>query len=98
MPSLTGKQRRYLRGLGHHLKPALMIGKDGVTESVITSAGQYLDAHELMKIRLQDGCPLSAREASGHLRDVLGAETAQRIGRILLLYRPAAEGRICLPR
>lgn len=97
MPSLTGKQRRYLRGLGHHLKPALMIGKDGMTDSVLASAGQYLDAHELIKIRLQDGCPMNAREAASYLRDALGAETAQKIGRILLLYRPAPEGRIRLP-
>jgi len=29
--ALTGKQKRYLRGLGHHLKAVIMIGKEEVS-------------------------------------------------------------------
>jgi len=86
-----------LRGLGHHLKPAVMIGKDGVTDTVVASAGQYLDAHELIKIKLRDGCPLTLQEAEERLSEALGTETAQKIGQTLLLYWPTPEGRIRLP-
>jgi len=27
---LTGKQKRYLRGLGHKLKPVVLIGQSGI--------------------------------------------------------------------
>ncbi|MBU3915253.1 YhbY family RNA-binding protein, partial [bacterium] len=32
---LKGKQARYLRGLGHSMKPLLQVGKSGITESFI---------------------------------------------------------------
>jgi RNA-binding protein len=30
---LTGKQKRYLRGVGHHLNPVIIIGKGEITEA-----------------------------------------------------------------
>ena len=53
---LTGKQKRYLRGLGHHLKPLLMLGRDGITDNVISAANAVLDAHELIKVKVGNGC------------------------------------------
>ena len=41
---LTGKQARYLRGLGHHLKPLVMLGRDGLSDNVITAANAVLAA------------------------------------------------------
>ena len=32
---LSGKQKSYLRGLGHHLDAVLHVGKEGVTEGLI---------------------------------------------------------------
>ena len=43
--SLTGAQRRYLRGLGHTLKPTVRVGKNGVTEGVIDAMAVALDDH-----------------------------------------------------
>ncbi|WP_235269768.1 YhbY family RNA-binding protein [Geoalkalibacter subterraneus] len=54
---LTGKQARYLRSLGHHLEAVIMVGKDGVTDNLVESTDESLVAHELVKIKLQRGCP-----------------------------------------
>ena len=45
---LSGKQKRYLRGLGHHLKPLIMLGKEGISDNVINAANAVLSAHELI--------------------------------------------------
>ena len=64
---LTGKQVRYLRGLGHHLKPLAMLGREGITDSVIAAVDAVLDAHELVKVKVGSGCPLDRREAAASL-------------------------------
>lgn len=85
--ALTGAQRRALRGLGHHLKPILQIGKAGITDAVVKATAEALDRHELIKIStLRDG-PLTHKEAPKLLAARAGAHVAQVIGRTALLYR-----------
>src|SRR5438477_8920180 len=48
---LTGAQRRYLRGLANPLKPVVMIGKGGLTDSVRATVEQTLATRELIKIK-----------------------------------------------
>lgn len=96
---LTSEQRRYLRALAHTLHPVVMIGNQGLTPSVIREIAQSLDAHELIKIRVQN----DDREARLAMYDTicqdLGAAPVQHIGKLLIVYRPAAEkARITLPK
>lgn len=84
---LNSKQCRYLRGLGHHLSPVVMLGKDGITENLITAANEVLTAHELIKVKLLDTCPLDRNEASQGLSDKTGAAVAQLLGKTILLYK-----------
>jgi len=94
---LTGKQRRHLRGLGHHLKPVLMVGREGLSEKGLQSADAYLRIHELLKLKVLDGCPLSVSEVVERLEQSLGAACAGKIGRTALIYRSADEPKIILP-
>ena len=55
---LSGKQVRYLRGLGHHLDPVIMLGKGGLSEAIVDKTSEALDTHELIKVKVQDGCDL----------------------------------------
>ena len=48
---LTGKQKRYLRGIGHNLSAIFQIGKDGVHQTQIEGIDAALEAHELIKIK-----------------------------------------------
>ena len=101
-PVLTGKQARHLRGLGHHLKPMAMLGKEGITDNVVAAVEAVLTVHELIKVRIQENCPLDRKEAAEQLSQQTGAAVAQILGKTFLLYRPnpdlADDDRIKLPR
>ena len=84
---LTGKQVRYLRGLGHHLKPLAMLGREGLTDSVIAAVDAVLDAHELVKVKVGNGCPLDRREAAALLAAKTFAAEVQVLGKTILLFR-----------
>lgn len=85
--SLSGKQRRYLRSLGHHLQALVQIGKQGVSDGVVTAADEALGSHELVKIRRSSDCPQSRKEVATSLSEALGAELVQQLGHTVLLYR-----------
>ena len=85
--ALTGKQVRQLRSLAHHLDPVVLVGKSGVNESVVSQAGAALEARELIKCGVQDGCPSSAADVAHELAERAGADVVQVIGRKFSLYR-----------
>src|SRR5262245_20880661 len=96
--NLGGKQRRFLRSLGHHLDPVVQIGKYGVTEEVTAAVEEALARHELIKVRCGSECPLDRDEVGSSLATALTAEVVQKLGRTLLLYRPDPDHpRIALP-
>ena len=98
MTKLTGKQARYLRGLGHHLKPIVMIGKDEINEAVIAATEEALTVHELVKIKLQEGCLSDRKDVAEELATATSAVIAQIMGGTILLFRPGEEQKITLPR
>ena len=88
---ITGKQRKELKKMAHELRPTAMIGKDGLTETVVASINTYLEAHELIKVQLQEGAELDTKQTANEVADRLGAEFVQSIGRRFVLYRPAKD-------
>lgn len=94
---LSGKQKRYLRGLGHHLKPVVMVGKEEVNSAVVATTEEALEQHELIKVKLQEGCISDRKSVAAELSEQTGAAVAQVMGRTILLYRPAREPQITLP-
>lgn len=85
---LTGKQKRTLRALGHHLRPVLTVGKGGVAAAVVHQLEDNLLAHELVKVKVLQACPEEPAAVAAQLTEETGAALAQRMGRTLLLYRP----------
>jgi RNA-binding protein len=94
---LTGKQKRYLRGLGHPLKAVITIGKGEINESLIKETMEALDVHELIKVKILESCLTDRHEAAEELADATGAEVAQVLGRTFLLYKKAEKAVIELP-
>lgn len=88
---ITGKQRSELKRLAQELKPTVMIGKDELTPSVIAAIDDYLAAHELVKVQIQEGAVLDPKETANEVAEELGAEFVQAIGRRFVLYRRAAD-------
>ena len=68
-PMLTGKQRRYLRGLGHELKVVVQVGKGGIDDGVIAAVDQALTDHELIKLKVGDNANLDRHDAATRPRD-----------------------------
>jgi RNA-binding protein len=84
---LTGKQLRYLRSLGHHLKPLVMLGRDGLTDNVINATDAVLGAHELLKVKIGNGFLLERRAAADAIAARTGSEVVQILGKTFLLFR-----------
>ncbi len=84
---ITTKQRSSLRARAHSLTPVVIVGKEGVSEQVIKSVDDVLEARELIKIRLLNNCPISTREVSSIICQKLSAEGVQCIGSIVVIYR-----------
>lgn len=84
---ITTKQRSALKAKAHSLTPVVIIGKEGVSDAVVQSVNDVLEARELIKIRLLNNCPLSTREVSAILCEKLQAEGVQCIGSMVVIYR-----------
>ncbi len=96
---LFGKQRRYLRSLGHHLDPVVHVGQRGLTEAVVEKTIAELEHHELIKLKISRDCPAPIKEAAAELADATGSHLAQVLGRTVLLYRRRGrDPEIKLPR
>ena len=88
---ITGKQRSELKRMAQKIRPTVMIGKEGLTETVVSSIDRYLDAHELIKVQLQEGAILDPKETANVVADKLNADFVQAIGRKFVLYRKATD-------
>ncbi len=84
---LTQKDKKKLKGLGHHLKPVLRVGKEGLTEGVMKSLNKSLDDHELIKIQFLETAGLDRKEDAQKLADRVKADVIQILGYKTLLYR-----------
>jgi RNA-binding protein len=97
--TLTGKQRRHLRSLGHHLEPVVQLGRLGLSEAAIAAVDAALDQHELVKVRIGTECPDDRHDVAERLAPAVKGEVAQVLGRTLLVYRRhPKDPRITLPR
>jgi RNA-binding protein len=90
--SLTPKQRVQLKSLAHSLKPIHQVGKDGLTETALTAIREAFSHRELLKVKVQEAAPLTAREAGEMIPERLeGVEHVQTIGRTVVLFRRHSE-------
>lgn len=96
--TLSVKQRQYLRGLAHPLKPLVQIGTKGIGDSVIEQIEAQLAAHELIKVRFNTESAVEPADAVDEVVARTRSELVQKTGRILILYRRHDEKpKIALP-
>jgi RNA-binding protein len=95
---LSEKQKRHLRGLGHALKPIILIGNAGATDAVVAETVRALNDHELIKVRVS-GMERDARdEALDSLATRTQSDIVGRIGHTAVFYRRHPEKpKILLP-
>ncbi|KAF0094587.1 MAG: hypothetical protein E1N59_1892 [Puniceicoccaceae bacterium 5H] len=84
---LSAADRKRLRGLAQRLKPAVSIGKAGLSPTVIKELEFNLERHELIKIRLPD---IDREERKALLEktcDTVGAQLCGSVGHTASIYR-----------
>ena len=88
---LTPAQRKEHRAEAHHLNAVVMIGSDGLTPAVQKETDAALNAHGLIKVRVQSDDRASREEIFQTLANELNAAPIQHIGKLLVLWRPVPE-------
>ena len=83
----TSKQRAKLKSLASTLKPIAQVGKEGISQNLVVSLSQALEAHELIKINLLPTSGEDGENLAANLADLLHAEVVCVIGRKAILYR-----------
>lgn len=95
---LNNKQKQFLKGLAHNLKPVVQLGANGLTEGVLVEINNALDHHELIKVKV----PSEDREEKKLIMDAIVRETQavnlQTIGHILVLFKQSSEKKIDIPK
>ena len=84
---LTSKERAELRAQATNIDTTLMVGKSGVTESVIAEAENLLTARELVKGKVLEGAMMTPREVCDELCEATGADGVAVIGTKFVIYR-----------
>ena len=90
--TLTDEQKQRLRGLGHKLKPVIIVGAGGLSESLLDEFERSLAHHELMKIRVNVGDRDERDQAITHLCERSHAALIQRVGNTALLFLKKPKG------
>lgn len=84
---LTSKQRAELRAQANGLDTTLMVGKEGVTDTVIAEAENQLTARELIKGKVLESAMLTPREVSDAICEATGADGVSVVGTKFVIYR-----------
>jgi len=85
--NLSESQKKFLRGLGHQLKPVIMIGDAGLTDSVLSEFSSSIEHHELIKVRVRAGDRKVRDEIIDELCRQGSCSLVTRIGNVALVYR-----------
>lgn len=84
---LTNKDKQKLRGVAQTRRALFQIGKDNISENMIKTISDSLEAHELVKISMLKTCTMAPREAALDLCAGTNSEIVQIIGKTIVLYR-----------
>ena len=84
---MTSKQRSNLKSIAATLKPIAQVGKEGVSDNLLKSLSDALEAHELIKLNLLPASGEDEDALAASIASALNAEVVIVIGRRAVLYR-----------
>lgn len=85
--TITSKQRSRLKSLAANLRPVTQIGKGGVTDNLLKTLSDALEAHELIKVNVLASADDDAVNLAENVADLLEAVPVAVIGRKAIFYR-----------
>ena len=86
MKTLSGSQKRSLKSQAHHLKPVVLVGRNGITDSLIEGLPHRLDDHELIKIKFID-FKEEKKDLAGEIVSRTASALVTLIGNIAIIYK-----------
>ncbi len=85
--SLTEQQKKHLRGLGHALKPVIMVGQHGLSKALLDEFERSIAHHELIKVKVSVGDHEARDKAIAAMCEHSHAQLIQRVGNMALVFR-----------
>ncbi len=84
---INSKQRAALRSMAAQIQPIMQIGKGGITDNLVKTVSDALEARELIKLTVLENCDYTTRDVADELAEATRAEVVAVIGRKVVLYR-----------
>lgn len=88
---INQQQKKHFQAIGHHLKPIVIIAKNGLSEGVISELERALNDHELIKVKLAVATPEDRKQLTEEIIQAVACEIVQNVGKTALIYKKAAK-------
>ena len=85
--NITSKQRSKLKSIAANITPTTQVGKNGITDNLLKTLSDALDAHEIIKVNILETADDDARNLAENVADLLEAVPVAVIGRKAIFYR-----------
>jgi len=87
-PVLTSAERKALRGQAMRLKPAVMVGRQGPTPTVLAAVNDALNRDGLIKLRLEAPDKTIRREWLAGIAEATRSTICGEVGHTASIFRP----------
>ena len=94
---INSKQRKHLKSLANTMDPKVIIGKNGITENLLTQIDDTLEANELVKIKILNNNLDDHNDLIQEILKELNAEFVSHLGNKFVIYRQSEDKLITLP-
>jgi RNA-binding protein len=85
---ITPDRKKQMRAIGHHLKPIVLVGDQGMSTGLLEELNRALNDHELIKVKVR--AERNTRKMMiASLCEATGAQCLQSTGAMALLFRAA---------
>ncbi|MBF6057298.1 MULTISPECIES: ribosome assembly RNA-binding protein YhbY [Thiomicrorhabdus] len=95
---LSANQKKYLRSIAHNINPMIIIGANGVTDSLMAELESTLAHHELLKIKMNAADRDDRQTITDYIIKQTGALLVQSVGKTCVIYRQKEKTELPLPR
>lgn len=85
--TITSKQRSRLKAIAANLQPVTQIGKGGITDNLLKTLSDALEAHEIIKVNILQNAEEDAFNLAENVAELLDAIPVAVIGRKAIFYR-----------
>ena len=85
---LAPERKKQMRAIGHHLKPVVLIGDNGMSTGLLEELDRALEDHELIKVKVHAERD-TRKILIASLCEEMGAHCVQSTGAMALLFRAA---------